>query len=819
MIKQILNGQWKLKRTDEAQWMTAAVPGSVFYELLSQGKMEDPFYRDNEETIQRYADHDYEYQRTFVPDSALLEQDKVMLRCEGLDTLCDVFLNGKKILHGENMHRTYEVEVKEALNEGENTLRIQIYNSLAYIKERQKNNRLWNITEPIDGFPQIRKGHYMYGWDWGPQVPDLGIWRDISLVGYQYGRLDDVYLTQQHQKGTVTIDVRIRTESWSGRPLTASVLLIAPDGTVERKTAAAKPETMVSFVAEEPALWWPNGYGKQPLYRVDVRLEQGGVPIDEHNYRIGLRSIEVKRQKDQWGESFGFVVNGAEIFSMGADYIPEDNLLPRCSFERTKKLLEDCVRANFNTVRVWGGGLYPENYFFDLCDEMGLLVWHDFMFACAVYELDKEFQTNITQEIKDNVTRIRHHACLALWCGNNEMEEAWNSWGLDAAPKLKTDYIKQNEVLFPDLLDGLDPNTFYWPSSPSSGGGFDTPNDFNRGDVHYWEVWHGKKPFTDYRNYFFRYASEFGFQSFPCLKTVKTYTQEEDRNIFSYVMERHQKCNSANGTILYYLSDTFLLPKDFDSLLYASQILQAEAIKYGVEHWRSHKERCRGAIYWQLNDCWPVASWASIDYFGRWKALHYFAKNFFVPVLLAAAEGEQTAQLYVGNETRKQAAGTILWRLCKNDGAIVRSGEKEFTVPALESALCESLDFSEILQDKPARREHYLEFELRREGQPAVKKTVLFCKPKHFKFLAPEITAQVHSREDGYEILIQAQHYARYVELDFENMDARFSDNYFDVSPNMPQTVFLKKQELSLDADAEQVSRELKIRSLFDIAR
>lgn len=332
---------------------------------------------------------------------------------------------------------------------------------------------------------------------------------------------------------------------------------------------------------------------------------------------------------------------------MGANYIPEDNLLTRNPEERTERLIKDCVEANFNMIRIWGGGHYPDDFFFDLCDQYGLIVWQDFMFACSEYALTQEFKETVVQEVVDNVKRIRHHASLGIWCGNNEVEEAWVYWGPPADPKHKGDYIKLFEFIIPELLKDLDPATFYWSSSPSSGGSFVEPRNHNVGDMHYWEVWHGLKPFTEYREYFFRFCSEFGFQSFPSLKTIETFTLPEERNIFTHVMEKHQKNGAANGKILFYLSENFLYPKDFNSLLYASQILLSEAIKYGVEHWRRNRGRCMGSLYWQLNDCWPVASWSSIDYYGRWKALHYFAKKFYSPVLLSMEETGTQTHIYM----------------------------------------------------------------------------------------------------------------------------------------------------------------------------
>lgn len=814
-----LNGTWQMKRTVSNEWIDGKVPGSVFTDLLNAGLIEDPFYRDNEDKVKEFALYDYEYKRTFQVDSKLLSCSKVILRCEGLDTLADIRINGQLIASTNNMHRTYEFDVKDVLREGENVIHITFYSPIKYISEKQKESPLWGVAEAIPGYPHLRKAHCMFGWDWGPQLPDMGIFRNISIQGYEYGRLEDVYITQHHKDHEVLLDIRVSHTKWDNEALNVEVLVIGPDGeSYSTKVDQCSSVEHIKLAITDPKLWWPNGYGEQPLYQVKVLLKKENELLDLWEGNIGLRTIKVRREKDQWGESFEFNVNGVSIFAMGANYIPEDSLLPRRSPQRTEKLIKDCVEANFNCIRVWGGGYYPDDYFFDLCDKYGLIVWQDFMFACAVYEMTDEFAENIKQEAIDNIKRIRHHACLGIWCGNNEMELAWVEWNFPKTAKLRTDYIKQFEILLSQLVKELDPNTFYWPASPSSGGGFEDPNNENVGDVHYWDVWHGLKPFTDYRNYYFRFVSEFGFQSFPSLKTIKSFTLPEDRNIFSYVMEKHQKNAGANGKILYYLSENFKYPKDFDSLLYTSQVLQGIAIKYGVEHWRRHRGRCMGAIYWQLNDCWPVASWSSIDYFGRWKALHYFAKRFFAPVLLSAKEEGTEVELHLSNEKMEPVSGTIAWKLRDNASRVIKEGSLQVEVPALSSVLCEALDFSDILKDKKALRETYLEFSFFQDGEVVSSGTVIFTKDKYFEYLDPAIKVEVREREDAFIIRLRSEAFARYVELDLEDADCKFSDNYFHLSADEAREIVVKKESLSSDMDLQTFSENLKVRSIYDIA-
>lgn len=611
-----LNGDWKMRNVREEQWHNARVPGSVFTDLLREGLMEDPFYRDNEDRATELSYNDYEYKREFNISSSMLKKDKIFLCCEGLDTLTEIKINGKLIAKTTNMHRSYEFDVKNMLEEGKNSIYIRFYSPTRYIKKMQKKNPLWRRMFDIamPGFYFLRKAHSMFGWDWGPKIPDSGIWRDISLKFFKNGRLKDVYITQKHQKSRANIKVFINLDRWAGEEFELEISLAAPDGEriIKRlKTDNIRKNYNVYFTIKNPELWWPNGYGKQSLYRLRVVLNKKGEILDSKELKIGLRTLTVRQKRDRWGRSFEFVINGVAIFARGANYIIEDNLMSRYSARRTERLIQDCIEANFNCIRVWGGGIYPPDYFYDLCDRYGLIVWQDFMFACAIYPVNNKFIKNITFELEDNIKRIRNHPSLVLWCGNNEIEWIISMIGNKSIEELevpkyvlsiqmklvKKMYIYLFEKVIPAVVKKYDPERLYWPSSPSSGGRFDNPDDEKRGDVHYWDVWHGLKPFRDYRNHYFRFTSEYGFQSFPGIKTVKSFTVPEDRNIFSYVMEKHQKNGSANGRILTYLSETFKYPKDFESLLYTSQILQAEAIKYGVEHWRRNRGRCMGSIY------------------------------------------------------------------------------------------------------------------------------------------------------------------------------------------------------------------------------
>nr|AHF25196.1 beta-mannosidase [uncultured bacterium Contig1578] len=793
-----LNGAWTLDVTDEAgrgicAGVPATVPGSVYGDLLAAGLLADPYWRDNEDAALRLMEHDFAYSRAFEVTEALLACDRVLLRCEGLDTLATVEINGAAAGRADNMHRTWEFDVGPLLRPGRNTICVRFASPVRYIRQSYATNRADGAAEAMTGFANLRKAHCMFGWDWGPRLPDAGIWRDIALVGVEIARIRDVRVHQSHADGAVDCDIIAHVVRCGGAPVRLEAVLTDPEGRAVASAAdgADRRQTRtLRLRAEAPRLWWPNGLGAQPLYTLCARLVTlDGRELDRWERRIGLRTVTVNRGQDAWGEQFCFCVNGVDVFAMGADYVPEDNLLGRVTPQRTRRLLSDAVAANMNCVRVWGGGYYPDDFFYDICDELGLLVWQDFMFACAVYNLTPAFEESIRAELTDNIRRIRHHACLALWCGNNEMEQFVAQGVWVSGKRQVADYIKMYEYIFPQILSREDPDAFYWPSSPSSGGSFDDPGDEHRGDVHYWEVWHGLRPFTEYRRHLFRFASEFGFQAFPCMATIESFTEPGDRNPFSYVMEKHQRNAAANGRIVQYLSQMYLYPSRFDAFVYASQLLQAQAIQYAVEHWRRHRGRCMGAVVWQLNDCWPVVSWSSIDYYGRWKALHYFEKRFFAPVLISCREEgllEQqdsvnaepyaprlTARLNVSNETPRAFSGEARWSLRRPDASVIREGRFDVETPAFSAQWLEELDFS---GEDPYGC--YFAWELAdREGAPVGSGAALFCPPKHFRFEDPGLEARL----EGREIVVSARAFARCVELRC-GPDVVLEDNFFDMN-------------------------------------
>jgi beta-mannosidase len=811
MNKILLNNNWTMRRTDSEDKLPATVPGSVYSDLLDNGQMENPFWKDNEIEALKLMDFDYEYETSFDADESFLNADQTILRFDGLDTLANVYLNDTHIITANNMHRTWECDVKALLKKSGNTLKVIFHSPTKFIADAFAKEPTLGTEDCMQGFVHIRKAHCMFGWDWGAHLPDMGLWREVSLISYNAVRLNSISFTQHHDE-KITLEINPEFEVLDeSKDITIEYEVTVPDGT---KTTYKGDDNKIEIDPE--TRWWPRGYGEQNLYTVTVNIYEGEDLVDSMSKRIGIRTITMDRTPDTWGEKFCVRVNGVNIFAMGADYIPEDHLLGRVTPETTRKLLEKAIFANFNSIRVWGGGYYPDDWFYDLCDEMGIIVWQDFMFACAVYDLTPEFEANIRAEFRDNIIRLRHHASLGLMCGNNEMEQFVKEGVWVSKPSEVEDYTKMYEQILPEMMSELAPQVFYWPASPSSGGGFDEPQDENRGDVHYWDVWHGNKPFSEYRKFHFRYLSEFGFQSFPSKKTVETFTDDErDMNIFSYVMERHQRNGAANGKIMNYMQQTYRYPTDFDTAIYASQLLQADAIRYGVEHFRRNRndDRCMGAVYWQFNDCWPVASWSSVDYEGRLKALHYYARRFFAPVMVSCEEegmlgsGQElvrlpfefnkSIRLCVSNETLEDKNVQINWQIRDSKANVLRSNSDTRKVPSQTSLWLDKVELPEI-----DIYNEYVSYQALIDGEIFSEGTVIFSLPKYFRYQNPNLRYEV----DGNKITIHADTYAKSVEIRNENDDLILTDNFFDMNAGS-KTVEVISGEIT----------NLRLRSVYDI--
>lgn len=805
MQKFSLNGIWNMIGGKYA--CEGTVPGSVYSFLLDKNLMPDPYYRTNELEALDILENDFDFSRKF--DFQLPKDNSpILLHCDGLDTLCDIYINGSHIAYTDNMHRSYEFDVTNALKDGENEIRLTFSSPNKFLREKYAENPVPGCLDALYGSPHLRKASCMLGWDWGPRLPDAGIWKDIYLLTLDSDRISEVHITQRHTDGKVFVTPTVTTQKGIAD---VTVSVTTPCGC--EFTIPANSESEI----ENPKLWWPNGFGEQNLYTFKISITENGNVVDCDTKRIGLRDLKLVREKDKFGETFCHEINGLRFFAMGADYIPEDNIMSRYSEERTRNLIKQCRDCNFNAIRVWGGGIYPHDYFFDACDEYGIVVFNDLAFACMALPDSQPLFDNIEAEVRENLKRIRHHASIAVICGNNEIEEcAEFSWHGDMQITSKMVYIKIFERILPKIAEEVCPYIPYVSSSPSSGGGFVDIRSENFGDCHYWKVWHGGLPFSEYRNHYFRYLSEFGFESFPCEKTVNSFTLPEERNIFSRTFEMHQRCKGANKKILNYLGDTFRYPTEFGTLLYASQLLQAEAIRYAAEHLRRNRNenRCMGALYWQLNDIWPVASWSSIDYYGRYKALQYVAKRFFAPVMISCEEIGETAtrpyvimqkdhdystqaKLCVTNETTCDVSGTVKWELRSADAKIIKSGKIDITVPSFTSLWLDNIDFN-----KTDVENNYFSFAFVTDDTVVSEGTVLFTVPKHFNFVNPNLRYEINDDE----ITVFADTYAKSVEIYSPDSDFILSDNYFDMNAGSKTVKVL-----------EGVPKTIQLRSVYDI--
>jgi Beta-galactosidase/beta-glucuronidase len=858
-----LGGSWSIASTDGEYRLQATMPGSLFAELESRGEFGERgiSYRENNRRCLEVADREFVFTREFeLPPSWRREGRKLFIEADGLDTLATLYLNGAEIGRAANMHRRFRFELRPSLLEERNRLEIRFGNALQHCRDEWPRRSLWHAydTSPdiaFPGFNAIRKSHCSFGWDWGPIVPDVGIWRGIRLVAYEGIALAEPRIVQHHsgQDGnrSVALEIRAEFERFDDEALQWSATLIDPQG--RSRPIALDAEGVGEILVADPELWWPNGLGAQALYRLELAALRDGRCLQARSVSLGLRSLSVRRERDSWGESFEFVVNGLSFFARGADWIPEDLALARVGRDRTERLIADAAQANFNCLRVWGGGVYPSDDFYDLCDRYGLVVWQDLMYACALYDVaDPSFRENMVEEVRDNLRRIRYHASLGLICGNNEMEWGFVEWGLDKAPAAsKSEYLLQYQELFPSIVKELCPDVFYWPASPSSGGDFDDPNSPDRGDCHFWAVWHGNQDYAEYRRHYFRFMSEFGFESFPSMKTIESFTLPEDRNVFSPVMEDHQRCVGGNAKILAYAAKYFRAPGDLGQAVYLSQVSQVEAQRAGIEHWRRNRGRCMGSIYWQLNDNWPVASWASIDSEGRWKLLHYAVKKAYAPLLLSsfvkdtpvrtaaerrglalpATSGHYDAppavvELHLSNENAAPVAGRLSWELVSLDGEELRSGQSAIEAGAFSSALAETLDFQDLVQGRELPRNAVLAYRAIMAGGEILDGFQVFLPYKALDIRKPRISIEPILGEamDGASsgrrlVKLSSDRPAFFVTLEHPELDLIFSDNGFFLDGRHPlivEIVAARNGREKLKAIPEGIEASLAVSSLAD---
>ena len=779
--------------------------------------------RDNESQVQWISRTAWIYEREFTLPAHDPEA-LTFLRCDGLDTLATITLNDTEVARTDNMHRTWEFDVSKILHEGVNTISIRFDPVREYVQERAKARPMPGYAGPgeMPDRAWIRKMACNFGWDWGPVLTTCGIWRNISLTTMDSARLTGVRIHQDHNaEGGVGLDLFIEAESFAGKDTLGAICKLVYKGQTmhEDRVELSGGRGQARLLVRNPQLWWPAGMGEQPLYEVVVELLDEKRVVDYIARRVGLRTLELVREKDEWGESFHFKANGVPFFAKGANWIPADAFPTRLTRVEYARLVKASAMANMNMLRVWGGGIYENDCFYDLCDEYGICVWQDFMFACSAYPAhDKEWMENVRVEAVQNIRRLRHHPCLAIWVGNNELEPGnvgpeWNAWQMSWA-----DYGALFDKMLPEIVAAEDPDHPYWPSSPHTPEPGDRKNfnDPTRGDAHLWDVWHGRQPFEWYRGAMHRFCSEFGFQSFPEPRMVEKFTDPDDRNITSYVMERHQRSGIGNAVIMQYMLSWFRMPNGFANTLWLSQIQQGLAIKYAVEHWRRNRPRCMGALYWQLNDCWPVASWASIDSDGRWKALHYMARRFYSPVLVSGVENPETGivEVHLSNDSLKPFKGEVQWRITRADGTELRVNGRKVVLEPNKTNRLGVLKLGDLLKHLGPRDVLVWLTLLREDGSVESSNLVTFCRPKHIDLPDPRIRAEIRPWDDNsYAVTITSRHPALWTWLEIEGVDAKFDDNFFNIEPGRPVRVRVTPVTRM---KAEEFRQALRIRSLRD---
>jgi len=817
-----LNGDWAFRQVGQTTWTKATVPGVVQLDMLNAGLIDDPFYGLNEKEIGWIELEDWEYERTFEVDATFLMQEVIELVFDGLDTYAEVLLNGKSLLTTDNMFKTWRVDCKEYLKEGKNKLTV-IFKSPIKAKEQAYNNLGYqlpagNDVGQIKVSPFVRKAPYHFGWDWGPRIVTMGIWRSVRLETHNVFRVEDVYFNQQSVTAEkAVVNTQITVAYFSDEPKNVTLGIYHNNQLlqeVEVTTSKGKQTHPVNFELETPQLWWCNGLGEPYLYPFQVKVMVEGCIAYKKIYNIGLRRIELVQEADSIGTSYYFKLNGKPVFMKGANYIPQDNLLPRVTQKQYKETIQNAVEANMNMLRVWGGGVYESDDFYELCDQNGLLVWQDFMFACSMYPSDAAFLDNVEEEVTQNVRRLRNRACLALWCGNNEMEVAWNNWGWQQQfGYLKEDsttiiegYKKLFHQLIPKQLEQLDVQQAYVSTSPLSNWG--TPENFNHHSMHYWGVWHGREPFENYATNVGRFMSEYGFQSFPEMKTIESFAAEDQWDLASAIMQHHQKSYIGNGMIEKHLQTYYPAPNNFENFVYLSQLTQAYGLKIAIENHRKTKH-CMGTLYWQLNDCWTGPSWSSVDYFGNWKALHYRVRELYAPIsLMVESNSDHVVTITAISDLLERIEGRLELKMLDFAGKELWKAQEAILLEEQQIKAIYTKGLRELLTQY-----HPNQFVLQAQlvtPNRTIETLHYFEKPKALALKKATIEAELIPSNNGYTLQLKSSTLVKNLMIDVPIQGVRLSNNYMDLLPNQNYSIRIQTTTaLSLE--------QIKFRSINDL--
>tara|TARA_B110000027_G_scaffold60651_1_gene65287 strand:- start:48 stop:2636 length:2589 start_codon:yes stop_codon:yes gene_type:complete len=832
-----LHNNWSFKQKGSENWFPATVPGCVHLDLMKNKIIKDPYFQLNESKVQWIDKKDWIYQKEFFLNEAINYQNHEII-FEGLDTYASVYLNDNLILKSNNMHRTHIADVKPFLKTGKNTLRVvlespikkglELYNALGYTIPVSANDQA--EKGQVEGGKRVnvftRKAAYHYGWDWGPRLVTSGIWRPITLRSWNKCKIKDFNIKYSLDSSAMVSTNLLIESTVDQEP--ANITITLNDSIVvnkDFKLLIGEQNIISHFSIDHPKLWWPNGLGEQYLYdiKAQVTLKDNRVFA---NQKQGIRTIVLEVQDSTKSPNFFFKVNGYPVFSKGVNYIPQDIFLPRVSTKDYQKLLSAAANANMNMIRVWGGGIYEDDRFYELCDSLGLMVWQDFMFACAMYPGDSSFLKNVRLEAIDNYNRIKKHTSIALWCGNNENLAAWKRWGWEAtaikeqsaqiADKIWHNYDTLFHHILPKVVRDYHPEhghskntnaTNYWASSPSASPGI--PESYKTGDTHYWGVWWGKEPFENFNSKISPFMSEYGFQSFPEYASFMRFATLSDTNMYSEVMKSHQRSSIGNATIEEYMAREFKTPKNFESLLYVSQLLQADGIRTAIEAHRRNKATCMGSLYWQLNDCWPGASWSSIDYYGKWKALHYNVQNAFKPIIISHEFIDSNLKIYLISDLKESFSGEIqiTYFPFKGDSCLKKWTKKVYLNPF------EAKSYLTISKNKIPENS-YLEIALKKGENYISTKNVYLSPFKELDIPKPELKfyTKIDEKENTILITVKSKFFAKGVCIT-SNSENNFSDNFFDLAIAGEKRISLKIKD---EEDIYKVIKSLKIKSLWD---
>lgn len=779
-----LHDNWTVSSVNGNQAYPATVPGNIFSDLIDNEVIKDPFVGENEHKVQWVSDSVWVYKSTFNLPKTLLNKQHITLNFDGLDTYASVLLNGEALIKTNNAFRNYTLPVKD-LVAAKNTIEIKF--EPTSIHENKAKAQL-DVTMPEGNRIFTRKAQFQYGWDWGPVLNTSGIWKDIYIKAWDVAAIDHIYFeknTYTTQEASFNVKATLTNPAAVGSSIEVEVagkrFIVKVE---EKQTTYAVPVSI-----ENPTFWWPHNLGTPHLYSVDIRLKNNGEVLDAKQLKHGIRTVELITEEDASGESFFFKINGTHVYMKGANYIPQHSMQNHVTTLDYKTLLTDVVAANMNMLRVWGGGIYENDLFYELCDEKGILVWQDFMYACAMYPGDEAFLENAKQEAVDQLTRLRNHPSIVLWCGNNESSEGWHRWGWQDGKteqqkdKIWGDYLKLFDSILPQQVADYS-KIPYWESSPKFGRG--NPKYKYEGDAHDWWVWHDAYPFEHFEEHVPRFMSEFGFQSFPSQKVIDYIMQGKQLDLSNGAIKSHQKHHRGFELIDQYMARDFPIPTNAEDYAYVSQLVQAKGMRMGIEAHRRAKPYNMGTLYWQLNDCWPSISWSSIDYFGQWKALHYAAKEAFENILISFEQVDNLLQVYVVNDhlqafnetlhlTIQDFSGNIIWQIDKTVSVSPSSSQVVYTLPIKELDINASNNFLQV-------------------SMGAASSLYYFERPKNLALAQGELELKVSKHADGFTIVLKSATLQKAVQLSASSMGT-FDDNYFDLLPNQEKQLNFSTRE------------------------